>query len=123
MPVAYDFEPGCSHLNDGEDDYDNYWRRDVGYARLNGRWGLALRKINGHHGSADNDVEEWHYNDAPRSYRIEALDKLPDLLEELVKNAERTAKKLKESTTAAQELAAILKTVAAEVAPERKGRR
>ena len=49
------------------------------------------------------------FADAPRAYRIEALDKLPDLLEQLIKNTDKTAKKLQEKTAESKELASALR--------------
>jgi len=109
----------------GADDHDNFWRREVGYARTDGKWGLVIRAISGNHNVPDDDydVEQWPFSDAPRSYRIEALDKLPDLLEELIKNSEKTTKKLKEKTVEARQLAAALGQAASELKPQRKERR
>lgn len=47
----------------------------IGYTKLYGRWGLCL-------GSGDN---EWHFNDAPRGLRLEAINSIPDLLASLTK--------------------------------------
>lgn len=106
----------------GEDEYDNYWSRDVGYARVRGEWRLAIRTVRGNHGSDDHDVEQWPFTEAPPSYRIEALERLPDLLEELIKNTDKTAKKLKETTVEARELATALTEAAKEV-KQQKGRK
>lgn len=111
-------------VSGGDDDQDNFWRREVGYARINGKWGLAIRKINGNHGfEEDSRVEEWPFNMAPRSYRIEALDRLPELLEELIKGSDKAAKKIKEKTAEAYELAAALKSATQEVQQQKKERR
>jgi hypothetical protein len=107
----------------GQDDEYNWWQRDVGYARIDHKWGLAIRKLNGNHGYPDDDrQEQWLYNEAPRSYRIEALDKLPDLLEQLIKNADKTAKKLREKAVEAHDLAAALKSATAEIKQQKKER-
>lgn len=110
-------------VSGGQDD-DSYWRRDVGYARIGRTWGLAIRKINGNHAYPDDEtIEQWLFNEAPRSYRIEALDKLPDLLEELIKNSDKTAKKLKEKAVEAQELAIALNAATEEVKQQQKKER
>jgi hypothetical protein len=70
-----------------------YWGRDVGYAKIAGNGALRFAL----------------FADAPRAYRIEALDKLPDLLEQLIKNTDKTAKKLQEKTAESKELASALR--------------
>src|SRR5688572_3461835 len=52
---------------------------DIGYARVNGHWGIAIRK----------DKEKWLFRNAPRKYRIETIDHLPEVLVALTKEAER----------------------------------
>jgi len=108
----------------GDEDHNGgYWSRDVGYAKVDGKWGLAIRTVDGHHSWAEDDIEQWLFHDAPRSYRIEALEKLPDLLEGLIKNSDKTAKKLKEKAVEARELAAALKQAADELKQQKKERR
>lgn len=132
-PIA-DIEEALQRLNlglttwqrvaGGEDEYENFWRRDIGYARHEGQWGLVIRAVSGNHNVADrDDLDEWKFGDAPRSYRIEAIDKLPELLEELIKNSEKTAKKLVEKAVETRELASALMEAAREVAPSHKERR
>ena len=80
----------------------------VGYARVDGHWGLALSTV--HHefdGEVESD-EEWAFNDGPRSLRIEAIDKLPDLLDKIAGEAEKAARKLESSVGIAE---AITKAV------------
>lgn len=91
--------------------------------RIGGKWGLAIRAIAGNHNVDDDSVEQWLFSDAPRSYRIEAIDKIPDLLEELIKNADKTTKKLKETTVEARELAAAVKQATEELKQQKKERR
>jgi hypothetical protein len=105
------------------DDHDNYSRREVGYTKVDAKWGLVIRTISGNpHVDEGDDIELWPFSDAPRSYRIEALDKLPDLLEELIKNADKTSKKLKEKAVEARVLATALNQ-AAELAQQQKKER
>ena len=100
----------------GHDDHGGHWRRELGYVSCaDGLWHLAIQKREGHPSWAADEIENWKFNDAPRSLRIEALDKLPDLLEQIIKNSEKTAKKLKQKTVEAQELASVLTQAADEV--------
>jgi hypothetical protein len=97
-------------------DSGHFWSREIGYIKFyDGTWSLAIRATRGHEAEEEDHTEIWRFNDAPRSYRIEALDKLPDLLEELIKNADKTAKKLLEKTVEANELASALKQAADEI--------
>lgn len=106
-----------------EDGYGAYWHRDVGYARIDGEWCLAIRTVEGHVQREEDEIEEWAFNAAPSSLRIDAIDKLPDLLEQLIKNGEKTTKKLREKTGDAQQLAAALADAKAELKAQRKDRR
>jgi hypothetical protein len=62
----------------------SYSSEDVGYAKINGKWGICLRKLAGNHQYPDSDsVEIWAFSDAPRIQRLQALDKIPNLLQKL----------------------------------------
>ena len=92
----------------GSSDETTYWNRDLGYARVGGKWGLALRDVTGNHLDHDDDSEEvWAFNDAPRAMRIEAVNKIPDLLERLLQQTEETTKKLQSKIAMAADLASI----------------
>lgn len=101
-------------LDSREDGLGNYAKRDLGYAKVSGRWGIALRAMAGNHNSPDiSDLEEWLFNEAPRSLRIEAIEKLPDLFEGLIKEAEAATAQIRSRTSQAQQLANILTEIAA----------
>lgn len=77
----------------------------LGYAKVSRKWGLAIsRTVVDLDGMPLTD-EEWHFNDAPRRYRVQALEKLPELLEDMAKTAGKTATELREKTTLAQQVA------------------
>src|ERR1700710_2567787 len=79
----------------GEADEVQYLSHDLGYAKVDGKWGLALREVTGNHLDTDDDAEEiWGFNDAPRALRVDAVGKIPDLLEKLLAQTEETTKKL-----------------------------
>jgi prefoldin subunit 5 len=108
----------------GEDNGGGFWSREVGYTRVKGTWGLAIRTLAGQYGWEEDASEEtWLFRDAPRSYRIEAVEKLPDLLEGLIGNADKTSKKLKEKAVEARALAAALKQATDELKTQKKERR
>jgi prefoldin subunit 5 len=91
-------------LASGGDDGGNYWwTRDLGYAKLRNEWGIALRKVSGDTGNEQNEVkEEWTFAEAPRWMRIDAVSRIPDLLEKLTKEAEGAAKKIRKKTAEAK---------------------
>jgi len=104
------FKAGPDH--DGE-----YWERRIGYARVGGKWGLALATESGN--MHYEDVQEWLFNDAPRPMRAEAIDHIPTLLEEMIKRADETATELRKKSGTARELAASISGVV----PSHKARR
>lgn len=102
----------------GNDDTSNgnWWSRQIGYTKVRDKWGVALRTTRGNYNYPDDDSEElWLFNDAPRWMRIEAVGKIPDLLEALLIEAEKTTQKIKNKTTQAYELAAAMSNVGREV--------
>lgn len=83
-----------------------FWARELGYARIGPKWGIALRTRDGDAGDPSHEsVEEWLFGDAPRKLRLEAISKLPQLLEELVKQADSIAEKIKDKIGEAQQVA------------------
>ena len=81
----------------------------LGYARVGSKWGIALRTIAGYEQDDPRDYRKdwWPFNDAPRALRIDAVDKLPDLLEALTKAATTTAEKIQDKIGQAQEVVAV----------------
>ena len=110
-------------IRGGEDRNGNYWSEDVGYAKINGKWGLAIRERRGNTNADSEENEEWLFNDAPRTLRISAVDQMSGLLDKLVASAGKTARKIDEKTAQAKSLAAALSRAVSEVEQERKGRR
>jgi hypothetical protein len=103
-----------SRLDRWEDAFGNYSSRYLGYAKVNNRWGIALRTVAGNNNQPeDATVEEWLFNDAPRALRIEAVEKLPDLFENLIKEADVAIRKVKAQTLSARQLAHALGEAAA----------
>lgn len=101
--------------------------RELGYAKVGGKWGIAIRErtepptIGGLIFSTARPAEEtWLFNDAPRAYRLEAIEHIPALLERLVKKADAAAKKITASTMMTRGFAAAIGQVVAENAPPPK---
>jgi hypothetical protein len=99
-----------------EDQSGNYWSRDIGYAKVNKTWGIALRRTWGNENYDDHNEEVWLFEDAPRFMCIESVGKLPHLLEELIERTEETTKKIIAKTAEAKELAEALSIVTTEAA-------
>ncbi|HEX3580647.1 MAG TPA: hypothetical protein VH087_02715 [Thermoanaerobaculia bacterium] len=97
-----------SYLERSPDENGDYWSRDIGYARVQGKWGLALRTVSGNANYGDDDTQEWLFNDAPRFMRAEAIDNIPALLEVLIRQAEKVAGDLRQKSGHARMLASAI---------------
>jgi hypothetical protein len=87
-----------------------FWSREVGYDRFPDGWHLAIRETSGAEGWEDKERKEtWIFNHAPRKSRLSAADKIPALLRELVKEADRTSRRLREKAVEVNAFAATLK--------------
>ena len=107
-------------IHGGEDEYLDYWSRDVGYAKIDNKWGVALRSVSGNHNYPDEgSIESWLFSDAPRWLRIEGIAKIPDLLEALIKKTEETTREIKLGIAEANQVASAITRAAEEVAPRR----
>jgi hypothetical protein len=103
-----------------EDEDGDYWTRLIGYAKVGGKWGLALSVVSGNSNEPDDELdEEWLFNDAPREMRIEALDYIQVFLDTLVARVTTAAADLKKKTEQARKLATMISAVAADI-PEGK---
>jgi hypothetical protein len=93
----------ASRADGGSGDYDN---DQIGYAKINGKWGLAIRNIQGNDNSAyDHRSEEWLFGDAPRAMRVGAVGKIPDLIDQLTKKAAETTQHIIKKAAEAKEIA------------------
>jgi hypothetical protein len=91
-------------------DYDE---DQIGYCKIRGTWGIALRHIWGNTKSADGDSEgPWLFNDAPRDMRIDGVDDIPKLIQELCKRATETTKMVVDKTQEVRELASAITQIA-----------
>ena len=91
-----------------------YWNEDLGYDKVGGTWGIALRTMKGSGDPEHDQVETWLFNDAPRSLRLLAIEVIPTLLEKLSTNADETAKKIRLKLAEVQGVAAVVKKAAEE---------
>jgi hypothetical protein len=96
-------------INEWEDDLD-YYKEQLGYAKIDGKWGIALRTVSGNLNWPDRDeVEQWLFSDAPRRLRLAAIETLPDMLKSLSDEAVETTSKIKGKLAEAKEVAAAVK--------------
>ena len=106
----------------GDEDLNgNYWHRSVGYDKVSsGVWGIAI-----YYRAVDSDQvvrqeDEWLFNEAPRAYRLEALDKLPQLLGKLTRIADETADALRKKVATTKQVATAITTAASSVPVRRR---
>ncbi len=95
---------------------DQYDCDQIGYCKVNGKWGISLRRIWGHefYDATRNEEGPWLFTDAPREMRLRSVDKIPVLIEALSKEASNTTKKIQEKTKEVSELAAAIESAADE---------
>lgn len=95
------------------DDGPYYNADQIGYTKVGGAWGIALRHIWGDESIDDhNEDGPWLFNDGSRELRLNSVDKLPEVIEELAKEALATKKKIEEKTQEVLGLAAAISPVA-----------
>jgi hypothetical protein len=80
---------------------------DLGYAKIGGKWGIALRISSGQLGE-ERESNEWLFDAAPRSLRLEGIEKLPELLEKMSGDAAEVVKKVRASLDVANDLATAI---------------
>jgi hypothetical protein len=102
------------------EDGPKYWQDRLGYTKVNGKWGIAILSARG---DETCDVEEetegpWLFNDAPRQLRLLSVDKLPELIEKLGKDAADTTKEVKEKTKRVRELTTAITQIAQSPKPK-----
>jgi len=86
--------------------YD-FWR--IGYEKHAGKWGITIGHLWGHEAFPESEKEEtWAFKDAPREHRLKAVEKIPELIDALVKKANEFSADLTASMSFAQALAATL---------------
>jgi hypothetical protein len=97
-----------------DEDHDHVWLDEIGYGKLGGKWGVAIRQG---HGDSCGDWEytgQWLFAEAPRALRLASIDKLPELLERLAAEAKKTADELNEKLAAATQIAKAIERLAAD---------
>ena len=100
------------YIGDGDENSGDFWERRIGYAKIAGKWGLALATVSGNIHYQEHEEEQWLFGDAPRAMRVEAVDHVPGLLEELVTQANKVASDLENKTQTARALALTISALA-----------
>ena len=96
------------YRGDGQDP-NEYDQDEIGYCKVGGTWGIALRRIWGNESFEDHHEDgPWLFNDAPREMRVASVDKISAVIESLVKAASAMAKKLHEKTKELRALTEII---------------
>jgi hypothetical protein len=90
----------------GEEEDHEWWLEQVGYAKIGGKWGISIKRAEGTHRYPERDrVEEWLFNDAPRAMRLIAIDKIPELLDQMSSQAVVATQKIKQKLADVQAVA------------------
>ena len=92
---------------------ERYDHDQIGYCKVNGTWGLALRRIWGDEvADWENEDGPWLFNDSSRELRLRSVDSIPKVIAELAKEARETTKRIQDKTKEALELAEAITRVA-----------
>jgi len=92
-----------------------YDQDEIGYAKVESIWGVALRRIYGDEAREEHrEFGPWLFNDAPRELRLLAVDRIPALIEALSKEAITTTKRVQEKVKQVRELADGIEKIAKE---------
>jgi len=97
-----------------------YWYEEIGYAKVNGKWGLAIKTRDGNEASDEDDIELWPFNEAPRHLRVRAVKKIPELIDKLNKDAADIAGKVEEQISEVDFLTAAISAVAPKLEAKKK---
>ena len=82
----------------------NTWR--ICYEKYSGKWGLTIDHLWGHENVGEGDSETWLFKDAPREHRLKAIEKIPALVDALVKKSQEFASDISATLSYAEGLAA-----------------
>lgn len=72
-------------------------RASVGYARLNKRWGILIAEWE----AGDTEPTYWHFMDAARHLRVQAVEYIPELFPALTRAAQELTEKTRKAIATA----------------------
>ena len=109
-------------ISNSQSECGDYWyTEEIGYTKLNNKWGIALRTSSGDYTYPPGDTSnEWLFADAPRGLRIKGVEFIPALLDELAEEAQKTTAQIKARTQVAQQLASSVRQSLPKPAPKQK---
>jgi hypothetical protein len=99
---------------DGPDEMGAFWSDDLGYAKIGGKWGIAIRSRSGNDFADEVDSECWLFNEAPRSLRLASIGKIPELLEKLSTQASKMVAEIDGRLGQVREVAEVIKKTSEE---------
>lgn len=81
-----------------EDERGHYDRYELAYCKVKGSWGLAICRVVGDQLTDEEETKDvWLFNEAPRRIRLQAIDRMPKLFDDLANAASRVQKDLEVS--------------------------
>jgi hypothetical protein len=100
----------CYEGSDSPED-GTYRIEEIGYSKINGKWGVGLRTLSGDEyfgPNNDESIEAWLFNEAPRALRLKSIEKIPELLKTLSEEAKKVTGELQSKLGDAQAVAAAI---------------
>lgn len=93
-----------------QSDADMYWRGlRLAYGKGASKWGFIIEEVSEDWNNPENSTyESWHFKDAPREFRLKVVEKIPALLEALVKQSSETALEITKKTDFAKQVATTI---------------
>jgi hypothetical protein len=77
----------------------------LGYGKVAGKWALTIDHFMDD--DPENTYELWSFKDAPRDFRLKVIDRIPQLLDELVMTSTQLASNINEKITLAKGLVSL----------------
>lgn len=97
-------------------DNDTFKRTYVGYSEYGRDWRIVVQTSEGRDSLPDQEDEKtWPFEQAPQYLRVKAIDRLPELVEELVTSVDKTAERMRKKVGPAAELAKSVQTLTVKV--------
>jgi hypothetical protein len=89
---------------------DDLCKNYIGFAKSSkGKWAILITQDSGYQGPGQYERSDtWAFNDAPRSLRLEAMEKLPDLLEKIFRDTQETIEQIKTKAAQAKALSDVI---------------
>lgn len=90
-------------------DEEGLWSQNLrlAYGKDGGKWGLIIERVTEdlRYGPEDTEYESWPFKDAPRELRLKVVDKIPLLLQALIKESEEVATQVRDAVAFTTDLA------------------